>query len=101
MYIPSEPLHNSYYNNNTIHTTTTTSSTSTTTNTYNNTNTTTNNTNNTNTYNTNSNSTTAIPNRGPKIGGRENYSDYSAVEVKACIESFYNHYNIEEVQILG
>ena len=98
MYIPSEPLHNSYYN--TIHTTTsstTTSATSTTANTYNNTNTTTNN----NTNNSNNSNTTAIPNRGPKIGGRENYSDYSAVEIKAYMESFYNHYNIEEVQILG
>ena len=96
MYIPSEPLHNNYYNNS-IHTTTS-STTTTSTNTYN----TTTNTNTTNnTYTTTNSNTTAIPNRGPKIGGRENYSDYSAVEVKACIESFYNHYNIEEVQILG
>ena len=100
MYIPSEPLHNSYYNTNT---TTTSSSTST----YNNTTTNNTNTSNTNTNNNNNtyitaNNTTAIPNRGPKIGGRENYSsDYSAVEIKAYIESFYNHYNIEEVQILG
>ena len=93
MYIPSEPLHNGYYNNSNTNISSTTNTTTTA-------NTNTNTTNNSNSS-TNNSSSTAIPNRGPKIGGRENYSDYSAVEVKAYIESFYNHYNIEEVRILG